>query len=100
MFEKCKAVLDWKKYQWMCEYDMCARADIEDYTPLCTMLSALAHACEKVGVTVDWQSDDTLRGLCSGIARNFMLINMPTEYFKAQYAPFKVKLVIIHTLFT
>jgi hypothetical protein len=50
----------------MCEYDMCAREDPSDNTPLCTMVSALAAACEKADIIVDWQADSALRELCDG----------------------------------
>ena len=45
---------------------MCAREDPSNNCPMCNMVSALSFACEQAGVTVNWQADSELRGLCAG----------------------------------
>ena len=67
IFADCLVFAEWRRFREMCEYDMCARLDQSDHTPLCVYVSALAAECQLFGVTIDWTVDEELSKLCSGI---------------------------------
>ena len=53
-------------YQRLCAYDMCARADSSDDTPMCVWMLALARTCKEVGVIVNWMDSPILVAQCQG----------------------------------
>ena len=74
VFEDCIAVLKWRRYRSICEYDMCAREDPSDNGPFCNMLSALAYACKRIArIKVYWQDTELLE-YCSGTNQENHLI--------------------------
>ena len=67
IFGECLERLgDWNHFQRHCVYDMCARENTADDTPMCIWVLALARACKEVGVIVDWQSSTELLQRCQG----------------------------------
>ena len=45
---------------------MCGRgSDSEDYKSVCNMAAAMARACAKRGIEVDWLANNTLYAMCT-----------------------------------
>ena len=67
VFGDCVDAVDIKPFRKNCVYDMCAREDGLNYTPLCLWLGALSHHCRLAGVEVIWHTHTSLQTICAGI---------------------------------
>ena len=66
IFGACRDIVGYQKYQDNCKYDMCARQNVNDNTPACIWIVAMARACKEYGIIVNWMADASLAEACSG----------------------------------
>lgn len=90
VFGECQQRMgEWVHYQRRCEYDMCARADPADNTPVCVWVLALSRACKEIGVIVDWMSDPTLSATCQGkwiVNENVVVSTVNLSFYTAYFS--------------
>ena len=67
IFAECRSKMEWMYFRKQCQYDMCARENNADNTPMCIWVAAMARACKEIDVIVDWQANTELLLLCGGI---------------------------------
>lgn len=70
IFEPCFSAVDAEVFMRMCIYDVCSREDAQDFTPMCTVMAAMARECALQGITVDWRGHDDLRVQCREYTHN------------------------------
>ncbi|XP_064613991.1 LOW QUALITY PROTEIN: SCO-spondin-like [Liolophura sinensis] len=64
IFEPCFSAVDAEVFMRMCVYDVCSREDAQDFTPMCTVMAAMARECALQGIMVDWRGHEDLRVQC------------------------------------